>query len=49
MAQHGAGPARDLGTHGHGPVGAVLLGSATRGILRRAEVPVVVVRRGGAS
>jgi nucleotide-binding universal stress UspA family protein len=37
------------GTHGHGPVGEVLLGSVTRGILRRAEVPVVVVRRARAS
>jgi nucleotide-binding universal stress UspA family protein len=33
------------GTHGHGPVEEVLVGSVTRGIVRRAELPVLVVRR----
>jgi nucleotide-binding universal stress UspA family protein len=33
-----------VGSHGHGPIGAMLLGGITRGVLRQAEVPVVVVR-----
>jgi nucleotide-binding universal stress UspA family protein len=33
-----------IGTHGHGPIGELLLGVTTRGVLRRAGVPVVVVR-----
>jgi nucleotide-binding universal stress UspA family protein len=33
-----------LGSHGHGPLGEVLLGSTTRGVLRRAQAPVIVVR-----
>jgi nucleotide-binding universal stress UspA family protein len=33
-----------VGTHGHGPVGEVLLGSVSRGVIRRAPCPVVVVR-----
>jgi nucleotide-binding universal stress UspA family protein len=36
-----------LGTHGHGPVGEVLLGSTTRGVLRRADLPVIAVRHAG--
>ena len=33
-----------IGSHGHGPTGAMLLGGITRGVLRQAEVPVVAVR-----
>ncbi len=33
-----------IGSHGHGPIGARLLGGITRGVPRQAEVPVVVVR-----
>ncbi len=33
-----------IGSHGHGPIGAMALGAITRGVLRRALVPVVVVR-----
>lgn len=34
-----------VGSHGHGPVAAALVGSTTQGVLRHARVPVVVVRR----
>ena len=34
-----------IGSHGHGPIGAKMLGGITRGVLRQAQVPVVVVRR----
>ena len=33
-----------IGSHGHGPIGATVLGGITRGVLRQAQVPVVVVR-----
>jgi nucleotide-binding universal stress UspA family protein len=33
-----------IGSHGHGPITELLLGATTRGVLRRANVPVVVVR-----
>jgi nucleotide-binding universal stress UspA family protein len=33
-----------IGAHGHGPSAEMLLGSTTRGVLRRAQTPVVVVR-----
>ena len=33
-----------MGAHGHGPVAQMLLGGTTRGVLRQAEVPVMVVR-----
>jgi nucleotide-binding universal stress UspA family protein len=36
-----------IGTHGHGPISELLLGATTRGVLRRASVPVVVVRHAG--
>jgi nucleotide-binding universal stress UspA family protein len=35
------------GSHGHSVVSEALLGSTTRGLLRRAEVPVIIVRRVG--
>jgi nucleotide-binding universal stress UspA family protein len=35
-----------LGSHGHGPIASVFLGSTTQGVLRHATVPVVVVRYG---
>jgi nucleotide-binding universal stress UspA family protein len=34
-----------VGAHGHGAIGELLLGSVTRGVIRRATRPVVVVRR----
>jgi nucleotide-binding universal stress UspA family protein len=34
-----------IGAHGHGPIGDLLLGGVTRGVIRRATRPVVVVRR----
>jgi nucleotide-binding universal stress UspA family protein len=36
-----------IGSHGHGPVGEMLLGGVTRGVLRQADAPVVVVRHAG--
>jgi nucleotide-binding universal stress UspA family protein len=33
-----------VGAHGHGPLGAIVLGSTSRDVIRRAECPVVVVR-----
>jgi nucleotide-binding universal stress UspA family protein len=33
-----------IGGHGHGPIAEMLLGGTTRGVLRQARVPVVVVR-----
>jgi nucleotide-binding universal stress UspA family protein len=33
-----------IGTHGHGPIGELLLGATARGVLRRANAPVIVVR-----
>jgi nucleotide-binding universal stress UspA family protein len=36
-----------MGTHGHGPISEVLLGSTTRGVLKRADIPVLVVRHAG--
>jgi nucleotide-binding universal stress UspA family protein len=33
-----------LGAHGHGPIAEMLIGGTTRGVLREAQVPVVVVR-----
>ncbi|MDX6684753.1 MAG: Universal stress protein family [Baekduia sp.] len=36
-----------IGAHGHGPIGELLLGSATRGVVRHATAPVVVVRHEG--
>lgn len=36
-----------LGSHGHGPISSMLLGATTRGVLRQAEMPVVVVRHAG--
>jgi nucleotide-binding universal stress UspA family protein len=37
-----------IGAHAHGPLAELLLGSITRGVLRRATTPVVVVRDAGA-
>jgi nucleotide-binding universal stress UspA family protein len=34
-----------IGTHGHGKIGEVMLGSTSRDVIRRAPCPVVVVRR----
>ncbi len=34
-----------VGAHGHGKLGEVLLGSVSRGVIRRADRPVVVVRQ----
>lgn len=34
-----------VGAHGHSAVGEVLLGSISRGVIKRAPCPVVVVRR----
>jgi nucleotide-binding universal stress UspA family protein len=34
-----------VGSHGHSTLGELLLGSTTRGVLRHADCPVVVVRR----
>ncbi|MDX6700961.1 MAG: hypothetical protein QOF26_1187 [Baekduia sp.] len=36
-----------IGAHGHGPIGELLLGSTTRGVVRHATAPVVVVRHEG--
>jgi nucleotide-binding universal stress UspA family protein len=36
-----------VGSHGHGRIASVLLGSTTQGVLRSATVPVVVVRHAG--
>jgi nucleotide-binding universal stress UspA family protein len=33
-----------VGSHGHSPLGELLLGSTTRAVLKHAECPVVVVR-----
>jgi nucleotide-binding universal stress UspA family protein len=33
-----------VGAHGHGPLGAIVLGSTSRDVIRRADCPVVVVR-----
>ena len=40
-------PAIVVGYHGHGALGELLLGSTSRGVLRRASRPVVVVRGPG--
>lgn len=34
-----------VGAHGHGKLGEVLLGSVSRGVIRRTDRPVVVVRQ----
>jgi nucleotide-binding universal stress UspA family protein len=34
-----------VGSHGHGPIASVFVGSTTQGVLRSATVPVVVVRQ----
>jgi nucleotide-binding universal stress UspA family protein len=33
-----------IGAHGHGPIAELMLGGTTRGVLRHAEQPVLVVR-----
>jgi nucleotide-binding universal stress UspA family protein len=33
-----------IGAHGHGPITELLVGATTRGVLRQANAPVVVVR-----
>jgi nucleotide-binding universal stress UspA family protein len=44
VAREGDAAAILIGSHGHGSIGARLLGGITRGVLRQAEVPVVAVR-----
>jgi nucleotide-binding universal stress UspA family protein len=36
-----------IGSHGHGALAELMLGGTTRGVLRRAPVPVLVVRHAG--
>lgn len=33
-----------VGAHGHGRLSAVILGGTSRGVIRRADCPVLVVR-----
>jgi len=33
-----------MGSHGHGPLAEIVMGSTTRGVLRRSQKPVVVVK-----
>ena len=34
------------GSPGHGPIGSVMLGSVSTGVLRKARCPILIVRRG---
>jgi nucleotide-binding universal stress UspA family protein len=44
LAQERDAQAVVVGTHGHGVIGELLLGSTSRGVVKRAPCPVVVVR-----